>query len=227
MSIRKKSFAPGEYYHVYNRGNDKRVIFHDAQDYERYISLLYVCNSSKKIALREIGKEPFLFDRQDQLVAIGAYCLMPNHFHLLLTPLGDRGVSTFMQKVTTAYSMYYNNKYVRIGSLFEGKFKSEHAASDRYLKYLFSYIHLNPLKLIDKNWKKKGMVHRARPCTFLQQYLYSSFHDYTAEPRKQTVLLGRSYFPEYFPTKKSFLKEIGDWIFYQPHLQGKTLGKQV
>ncbi len=75
---------------------------------------------------------------------------MPNHFHILFKQEKEQGITTFMQKLSTAYVMYYNKKYKRSGGLFEGKFKSKYAGEDRYLKYLFSYIHLNPLKILDK-----------------------------------------------------------------------------
>src|SRR3989344_7999827 len=123
MSIRKVSFVPGEYYHIYNRGNSKQKIFHNKADYERFISLLYLSNSGNNFKIDYIGKHNiYITDRGSRLVSIGAYCLMPNHFHILITPLVEGGVSKFMQKMTTAYSMYYNQKYRRTGGLFEGKF---------------------------------------------------------------------------------------------------------
>ena len=158
MSIRKVSFVFGEYYHIYNRGNSKQKIFHEKEDYLYFIKLLYILNQKNKKQLRDYTHDVFISrENCDPLVAIGAYVLMPNHFHILITPTEDGSVSKFMQKISTGYVMYYNQKYKRSGSLFEGKFKSQHANNDRYLKYLFSYIHLNPLKLIDKNWKEKGI----------------------------------------------------------------------
>ncbi len=158
MSIRKVAFVFGEYYHVYNRGNSKQKIFHDKEDYRYFIKLLYVLNQKNNKQLRDRIHSIFIrYKNDDPLVAIGAYVLMPNHFHLLITPTEGGNISKYMQKVCTGYVMYYNQKYKRSGSLFEGKFKSEHASNSRYLKYLFSYIHLNPLKLIDKNWKVEGV----------------------------------------------------------------------
>src|SRR3989338_5705420 len=162
MSIRKVSFAPGEFYHVYNRGNSKQVIFHDKQDYNRFLALLYAVNTKQNIAMRLVFEDMYKFDRGERLVSLGAHCLMSNHFHLLLTEVDEGGISKFMQKLTTAYSMYYNKKYARTGGLFEGKFKSEHAGKDRYLKYIFSYIHLNPLKIINKNWKTDGLKNKQK-----------------------------------------------------------------
>ncbi len=117
-----------------------------------------------------------------------------------------------MQKVSTAYVMYYNKKYKRTGSLFEGKFKAQHANSDRYLKYLFSYIHLNPIKLIDPAWKEKGIRDLKKVDTYLKQYSFSSYLDYAGDIRVQDKLLDRNAFPKYFPKSKDFLKEIREWL---------------
>ncbi len=214
MSIRKTNFAEGEYYHLYNRGNSKQTIFHDDEDYQRFINLLFISNSGGNFKIHFSPKEIFDAERGEPIVAIGAYCLMPNHFHILISPCIDGGVSKFMQKVTTGYSMYYNKKYTRSGSLFEGKFKSEHADSDHYLKYLFSYIHLNPVKLIDSQWKERGVQNKNKAKVFLNEYRFSSYDDYCGIERKQKAILTKSKFPNYFPSTQSFEAEIFDWLSY-------------
>ena len=216
MSIRKVSFVCGEYYHIYNRGNSKQKIFHDKEDYLHFIKLLYVLNEKNNKQLRDQIHDVFIFhDHRDPLVANGAYALMPNHFHILITPTKERSVSKFMQKVCTGYVMYYNQKYKRSGSLFEGKFKSQHASSDRFLKYLFSYIHLNPVKLIDKNWKEKGIKNIQKTLEFLNTYEYSSYLDYVnKDKRPQSIILNKKAFPDYFLSQKKFKEEILEWINY-------------
>jgi putative transposase len=216
MSIRKKAFVPGEYYHVYNRGNSKQKILHDQEDYFRFISLLYACNSINNFRIYALNKEesPYDFERGVLLVDIGAYCLMPNHFHILITQTGKGDISKFMQKVTTAYVMYYNKKYKRTGSLFEGRFKAAHLNSDSYLKYIFSYIHLNPIKLIDKDWKEKGIRDKKEALGYLSNYQYSSYVDYLGKERIQNMAINHKAFPNYFPTQKEFSKEIFEWISF-------------
>lgn len=219
MSIRKVSLAEGEYYHIYNRGNSKQLIFKDKKDYQRFMEILYLANTSENFNifdLKRFQKELDIFSikKSDQLVAIGAYCLMPNHFHLLITSLVDGGISKFMQKVSTAYSMYFNKKYQRTGSLFEGKFKSEHLNEDRYLKYIFSYIHLNPIKLIDKSWKEKGIKDTKKALLYLSGYTVSSYSDYLEIARKERNILNKDCFPKYFPNKNVFIEEILNWITY-------------
>jgi putative transposase len=221
MSIRKTNLVPDEYYHVYNRGNSKQVIFIDKEDYFRFSMLLYICNSSIPVHISNTNSDrdtKAVFDIQlatnTKLVAIGAYVLMSNHFHLLLTPLIEGGLSLFMQKVSTAYSMYFNKKYVRSGGLFEGKFKAEHISSDRYMKYLFSYIHLNPIKQIDPTWKDSGLQNKQEAIDFLEQFPYSSYYDYLGNVRPENKILNIQKFPSYFPNPKDFTKEIIFWLSY-------------
>lgn len=219
MSIRKTPFVSGEYYHLYNRGNSKQKIFHDEQDYQRFVTLLYTCNSENnfKMLLVEAtpDKDPYLWERGKTLVSIGAYCLMPNHFHILITEKEKGGISKFMQKLSTAYVMYYNKKYERTGGLFEGKFKSEYLLEDRYLKYIFSYIHLNPIKLIQKDWKEVEIRDKESAIEYLRNYLYSSYLEYLGIKRKQNQILDKSFYPNYFPSAINFQKEILEWLSYR------------
>ena len=107
MSIRKVSFVVGEFYHIYNRGNSKQKIFLDAKDYWRFVDLLYAVNREESFNFNDSIKGISVYekDSENPLVAIGAYCLMPNHFHILITPSTENGVSKFMQKLSTAYVM--------------------------------------------------------------------------------------------------------------------------
>ncbi|MFA7285524.1 MAG: transposase [Candidatus Paceibacterota bacterium] len=220
MSIRKIKFEIGEFYHLYNRGNSKQEIFLDENDYLRFRDLLYALNNEDKFNFSDSLKGVSVYNRSSQnpLVAIGSYCLMPNHFHILLTPLVENGVSRFMQKLSTAYVMYFNLKYKRTGGLFEGKFKAQYINNDKYLKYIFSYIHLNPIKLIQKDWKEKGVKNKKQSLDYLSNYLYSSYIDFAGVNRIEKMILNLENFPNYFPTKKSFNAEIFDWINYDKTL---------
>jgi REP element-mobilizing transposase RayT len=215
MSLRKISFAIGEFYHVYNRGNHKREIFLDSQDRQRFQRLLYLCNGTVPINVRDIRNAHIDFyghNRGAQLVAIGAYCLMPNHFHILLTPLIENGASLFMKKLGTSYSMYFNKRYKSVGSLFEGRFKSSHASDDTYLKYLYSYIHLNPAKLRDSHSNEEGEWDISRARDFLATFPYSSLLDYLGEGRGESAIISPDKFPEYFLTKSDHLEEVSSWL---------------
>lgn len=221
MSQRPISFSEGEFYHVYNRGTDKRSIYLDKSDYKRFVELLYLSNSSHSFVVRDIyrnNEDIYEYDRGDSLVAIGTYCLMPNHFHILVTPLVENGISKFMNKLCTSYSMYFNKKYNRTGALFQGKFKAEHADTDEYLKYLYAYIHLNPVKLIDSTWKEEGIKDAAKSFDFAASFQYSSLPDYLGKIREENIILNPAPFPEYFPSAENIEKELFEWLEYKDEL---------
>mgnify|MGYP001612553658 FL=1 len=176
MALRKKVFAIDEYYHLYNRGVEKRIIFLDEEDYRHFVSLMYLCNTKRSITLREVDIR--YFDRGEPIIAIGAYCLMPNHFHFLVREKVQNGISTYMRKLLTAYSMYFNKKYERTGRLYENIFKSSHVDTDIYMKYLYSYIHLNPAKILDPLWKENKNRNSKKLLEYSTSYLYSSFKEY-------------------------------------------------
>ncbi len=211
---RSHIFAPGEYYHLYSRGVEKRAIFLDKNDYERFIKILFFCNSSKSVVIRDLPRGLTFgeYKRGATLTHIGAYCLMPNHFHLLVREKDEKGISLFMQKLITAYTMYFNDKYKRKGRLFESSYKSTHVADDRYLKYLFAYIHLNPVKLIDPEWKENGVRNSEETKKYLNGYTFSSFADYAGASRDSALILNKQEFPEYFSTPEIFISSIFEWI---------------
>ncbi len=199
MSTRTITFSPEEYYHIYNRGNSKQIIFKDDQDYRYFTHLLFIANSEKHIPSIKRTKDVFSYDRGNQVLSIGAYCLMPNHFHLLIKAKNGQGVSNFMQKVSTGYAMYFNKKYKRTGALFEGKFKAQHVGNDTYFQYLFSYIHLNPAKIIDPEWKKNITQKTQALIPFVSGYRYSSYQDYTKKiVREERAILAMEEFPFVF-----------------------------
>ncbi len=148
--MRKEKFEENEYYHIYNRGVDKRSIVMDDYDKIRFIHTLYILNSFLNIPYRfnivALRPQEFLTPRQP-FVKIVAACLMPNHYHLMLTPLKENGVSDFLQKIGTSYTKYFNSRHNRTGRLFERTFQAKLINKQEYASYLTYYIHLNPLKL--------------------------------------------------------------------------------
>jgi putative transposase len=217
---RNFSFAPEEFYHIYNRGTEQRNIFSSRDNYERFLSLLYVCNGTIPADLKLQGStlyEVSKIERGEPLIDIGAYCLMPNHFHLLVRERTDNGISKFMQKLTTGYTMYFNKCNERTGSLFQGRFKAKHVKDDRYLSCLIAYIHLNPIKIIDPQWKDHGITDYRKAENFLDQYKYSSFLDYCDKNRTEKILVNKNVLPKYSETHKDFETNTKEW------LQGSTL----
>ena len=126
----------------------------------------------------------------------------------------EEGVKNFMLKLSTGYSMYFNKKHFRTGSLFEGRFKSEYVNEDRYLRYLFSYIHLNPVKLIQSDWREVGIKNMEATLSYLDKYQYSSYLD-SQSSRTQGRILSRSSFPDYFIDKSGVDREMMEWLTYK------------
>ena len=221
-------FESGEYYHVYNRGFEKSAIFRDLPDRTRFLKLLFLCNGKKPVLLRPMrrsltfGNPDFEKLRVESVVDIGAYCLMGNHFHLLLRQTRRGTISEFLHKLATAYTMYFNTKYERTGSLFQGTFKARHLDSDEYLKYVFSYIHLNPVEHIEPAWKEKGIVNRKNVDAYLSSYNYFSLPDYLGEKRPETIIVNKDTLPRYFRTRKDLIAEMNDWLSFRQYTVGYT-----
>ena len=157
MSIRKVQFVNRKYYHICNRGVDKRKIFGDKSDVWRFIKGVLMFNRIKTVgSIRdELGENLIsrgnasvdfkeLIENSGDLVEIVAICLNPNHYHFLVKQVSDDGVSKFMHRLGTGYTGYFNEKNKRNGSLFQGKFKAVHIESNEQLLYTSAYINMNP-----------------------------------------------------------------------------------
>lgn len=206
---RKTPFAEGEHYHIYSRGVEKRKIFLNTKDYNRFVSLLYIMNQNAPFRMDNFLRENknnfkniFKEKRENTLVSILGYCLMPNHFHLILYEHTEGGISKFMGKLLTAYSMYFNTKYERSGPLLTRPFRSEHISSESQYMWIFSYLHLNPLSIIDSKWKEKGVKNKKEAEEFLEKYQFSSYQDFLGNVRPESVILDFSRIPEYIKSIK-------------------------
>ena len=210
--LRKDPFITGEYYHIYNRGIDKRIIFKLKRDYERFMMLLYLSNSNDSFRLddllnkqRKTFNEVLVLEKSKPLISIGAWCLMTNHFHLLVRQEIDGGITKFMKKLGTGYSMFFNIKYQRTGGLFGGPFKSKLiGVDDNYMIQLFGYIHINPLEIQFPEWKEKIKRPSVDMKKFLESYRYSSYLDYIGKDRAEKNIINPKNFPNYFEDHKSF-----------------------
>lgn len=166
MPYRVIPFVSGGYYHLYNRGLSKQSIFNNSRNYLRFKrTFLYyqIQNPKPKFSLYRQSKI-FPIDPSKKLVDIVCYCLMPNHFHLLVKQLADGGISEFIRRFIHSYVKYWNIKYAHQGPLFEGIFKAVYIETDEQLLHLSRYIHLNPLV---SNLVKN-----------LKFYHWSSYNDY-------------------------------------------------
>ncbi len=152
-----KIYIENGYYHIYNRGVNKRIIFKGDQDYAVFLSYLKDAlspqppqNQLNKIPVNILGqtflKAPRITKNFEKNIELLAYCLMPNHFHLLIKQIVNQQMEFMMRSLTTRYSMYFNKKYHRVGHLFQGRYKAVLVGNDNYIMHLSRYVHLNPSK---------------------------------------------------------------------------------
>ncbi len=157
------------------------------------MQLLYLCNSPEPVRRDNLRQrftdEIVAIPRKAAIVSIGAYCLMPNHYHLLLKEITDGGISRFMQKLGTAYTMYFNKKYERTGNLLTKPFRARHVGDDRYFQRVVDYIHCNAAELTEEGWKRGEVANMARLEKRLLTYRYSSFADYGKQKRNIAAIL--------------------------------------
>ncbi len=154
--MRKIRFAKGEFYHIYNRGVDKRSIFIGTEDIRRFYKSMEEFNAEKPIGSifeNSFVKKDKLGSRTSKLVNFVSYCLNPNHYHFILEQVLENGIEKFLQRLGTGYTKYFNNKYKRSGCLFQGAFKSSHINTNEYLLHVSAYVNLNNRvhKINDKN----------------------------------------------------------------------------
>ncbi len=208
-----------EIYHVLTRGVDKRKIFLDQKDYLRFIHDLFEFNDEapvnttfyvfrNAIARREVGKER---KPRKLLVKIHAFCLMPNHYHLLLTPKIEGGIPRFMKKLNMGYARYFNEKYKRKGTLFEGRYKNIIVKNEAHFIHLPYYIHLNPLDLKFPEWRSRELKNYKEAIKFLENYRWSSHLDYLGVPNFPSVTQ-REFLMEFFGDHKEYEQDIHQWL---------------
>lgn len=172
MPSRIFPFSNGYFYHVYNRGTEKRAIFESRRDYQRLIKTLSYYQVEGPKPKFSHFPSPLIskLDESKKIVEIITYCLMPNHFHLLLKQIKENGITELISKLSNSYTKYYNTKYNRVGPLFQGEFKAVIMESDEQLIHVSRYIHLNPLV--------SGLVKD------LHQYEWSSYQNYIRDGAK-------------------------------------------
>lgn len=222
MSLRKTNLVSGEIYHIYNRGVDKRDIFMDDEDRLRFVHDLFEFNDKNqtinltmylnfKNRLKEVGLPKVNAKQREILVEILAFCLMNNHFHLMIRQKTDNGITEFMRKLGTGYTNYFNKKYKRTGALFQGKFKSVNIKKDSHLMYLPIYIHLNPLDYKFKEWREGKVNDPKKTIDFLNTYRWSSYLDYIGQKNFPSVIK-KDFLLKRLGDEEKQKKEIFNWI---------------
>jgi putative transposase len=219
MPVRKTILADEQTYHIFNRGVDHRPIFTNKREYQYFLKELsyyrFVSPPLRLSLFLELSAErrnELLFDlnkkKRKAQVAILAFCLMPNHFHLLLRQTSKDGISNFMGKIQNSYTKYFNIGRSRIGSLFQGRFKAVRAETDEQLTHLSRYIHLNPyssfiVKDVDN----------------LCNYPWSSFSEYNSQTDGEQSFVDKKTVLGLFKNKERYLEFVLNQADYQKSLE--------
>mgnify|MGYP000745955618 CR=1 FL=1 len=167
-----------DFYHILNRGVEKRDIVKNDKDRLRFLHNLYVFNDTEATPNYILSKRHEEQQKRHCLVHVHAFCLMNNHYHLLLSEIEENGISRFMQKLNMGYAKYFNEKYKRVGTLWQGKYKKILIERDAHFMYIPYYIHLNPLDYSHPEWREGKVRNVQKALESLRQYRWSSHLDY-------------------------------------------------
>ena len=206
-------------YHALNRGVEKRTLFLDNQDRARFVHDMYEFNDTAPAGnayrlfhpMMEI-RSPSLRGRE-QIVDIHGWCLMGNHYHLLLSERLENGLSLFLRKLNVGYAMYFNEKYKRSGTLFQGRTKKLRINSEAYFLHILHYIHLNPLDFLEGagSWRELRIASEEKAAQHLNEYRWSSYLDYCGQKNFPSVITKELFgdvFKNYQKTALSYLHDI-------------------
>lgn len=200
--------SPGEYYHIYNRGAFKQNLFKDSRDYARF--LFYILYGQSPILFNHVTRLAKTFNAaegfavppaetsdviQNRGVELTAFCVMPNHYHLIVKEIQEGGIAYYLQRIGTGYTKYFNTKYETSGHIFESAYKARHVSDNNYLLYLSAYIHRNPREL--KAWKNKEF-----------EYPWSSLQDFTEANRWGGLLMSDIIADQFESTLNSNYKDF-------------------
>ncbi len=212
--MRKTIFAEKEFYHLYNRGVDKRNIFMDEKDVSRFfqsmsefnalepIGSIYENSFVKKAVEEHMKQKKKSKQEAPKLVNFVAYCLNPNHFHFLVEQVSEKGIEKLMQRIGNGYSKYFNHRNKRSGSLFQGPFQAAHIDSNEYLLHVSSYVNLNDRvhglghgmsKLVQSSWSEYASEQKSFCDTGIILEQFKTLNEYKefAESSLEDILLRR------------------------------------
>jgi len=230
--MRKIKFNIGDIYHIYNRGVEKRNIFNNDSDKWRFLQGMFLFNDKGsslnvlyQIERENKGKMNFNLLREfikknksnkDPLVKIMADCLMPNHFHFIIQEIRENGISQFMQKLGTGYAKYFNTKYNRVGSLFQGPFRAVKIENDEYLKYLLVYLNvINPGQLVEPNLKEVGIKDINEIINFAENYDWSTNKEYLGT--RDSIIIDKGLLGKIFFNSEEYKKLAKECLLFRKY----------
>jgi len=223
--MKNPKFINGEIYHIYNRGVEKRAIFLDNEDRLRFIHDLFEFNDVEpvdrfyipvglkqtKIQFSEVTPRKIERPTRKLLIEILAFCLRNDHYHFMVRQLKEGGITTFMRKLGTGYTMYFNPKYRRVGALFQGSFKAVAIKTDAHFIHLPFYIHLNSLDSIAPEWRKREIKNISKIIQYLNSYRWSSHLDYIGKKNFPSVTQ-REFLTKFWGSSEEYQKAIIQWL---------------
>jgi len=191
-----KNFAKGVIVHIYNRGNNREKIFHDEQDYKAFLfriglALEIDAEILQKENLTSVPYSRIRINGNKNLFKLHAFCLIPNHFHLLIEQCGDVSISKLISQICTSYSMYTNKKHKRVGHVFQDCFKAVLIENSSQLMWVSSYIHTNAVK--------DGLVKHPK------DYKWSSYNDFAFD--RNLPIVTKDLILGTFGDKKNFMEQ--------------------
>lgn len=214
MPVKRPQLVNDQIYHLVARGIEGRNIFDDVSDYSRAMLDLFDFNDENPADQRSENGS------REMLIEILAFCLMPNHIHLLVRQIRDGGITKFMRKFGAGYAGYFNKKYNRQGYLFQGRFRAVAIKNDAQMKAVFVYIHTNPASIIDPKWKDFQSENGSREIPqkiieLIESYKWSSYVDYLkTENGSQGDIIKRDFFNAILNIDER-KKLVCDWVFYK------------
>ncbi|MEX1014074.1 MAG: transposase [Candidatus Paceibacterota bacterium] len=225
---KRRYYKINNIYHIYNRGVDKRNIFLDRRDYKRFINNIFIYND-ENIKCRNLNNS-YHFNKtrknklktrkiieieednsRDIFVEVLSFCLMPNHFHFILRPKKSDGIQKFLQKLCAGYSLYFNERYSRSGSLFQGRYKDVPIEDEKHFNWIPYYIHCNPLDLKFPGWRKGNLKSIKEAIKFLDFYEWSSHLSYL-ENKHLAPMIHKEFLREDLGLGDEYLNNFRDWL---------------
>lgn len=203
-----------DFVHLIGRGVEKRDVVLDDSDRLRFIHNLYAFNDSNPVENYGLPARREERPKRSLLVHIHAFCLMLNHYHLLVSEAVENGIPLFMQKLNMGYAKYFNERYERSGALWQGKYRKMYIENDAHFLYIPFYIHLNPLDYVMPQWRDGGVKNVREALKYLETYRWSSHLDYLGV-RNFPSITRRNELQELLGNRAAYERTVADIVSSQ------------